>query len=56
MTLVQCEFKTGKKLSLQESNQLIGIKMPTSGFSRNVWFLIPISIRGENACFVNHMK
>jgi len=29
LTLVQCEFHTGKKLSLQESNQLIGIKMPT---------------------------
>jgi len=29
---MQCEFHTGKKLSLQESNQLIGIKMPTSGF------------------------
>jgi len=28
---------------LQESNQLIGIKMPTSVFSRNIWFLIPIS-------------
>jgi len=25
LTLVQCEFHTGKKLSLQESNQLIGI-------------------------------
>jgi len=46
LTLVQCEFHTSKNLSLQESNQLIGIKMPTSGFSRNVWFLIPIS-RGE---------
>jgi len=32
-----------KKLSLQESNQLIGIKISTSGFSRNIWFLIPIS-------------
>jgi len=36
-----------KKLSVQESNQLIGIKTPTSGFSRNVWFLIPISRRGQ---------
>jgi len=43
LTLVQCGFHTGKKLSLQESNQLIGIKMPTSVFSRNIWFLIPIS-------------
>jgi len=34
-----------KKLSLQESNQLIGIKIPTLGFSRNIWFLIPISRR-----------
>jgi len=32
LTLVQCEFHTGKKLSLQESNQLIGIKMRTSVF------------------------
>jgi len=38
---------TGKKLSLQESNQLIGIKMPTSVFSRNIWFLNPISRRGK---------
>jgi len=45
LTLVQCEFHTGKKLPFQESNQLIGIKMPTSGFSRNIWFLIPISRR-----------
>ena len=35
-----------KKRPLQESNQLIGIKLPTSGFSRNIWFVIPIS-RGE---------
>jgi len=36
---------------MQESNQLIGIKMPTSGFTRNVCFLIPISRRGANARF-----
>jgi len=36
-------FIPAKQLSLQESNQLIGIKMPTSGFSKNIWFLIPIS-------------
>jgi len=29
-----------QKLSLQESNHLIGIE-PTSGFSWNIWFLIP---------------
>jgi len=40
-------FIPAKKLSLQESNQLIGIKMPTSGFSRNIWFLIPISRGGQ---------
>jgi len=40
-----------KKLSLQESNQLIGIKMPTSGFSRNIWFLILIFRRVANARF-----
>ena len=44
--LCSVNFIPAEKLSLQESNQLIGIKMPTSGFSRNVWFLIPIS-RGE---------
>jgi len=36
LTLVQCEFHTVKKLSLQESNQLIGMKMPISVFSRNI--------------------
>jgi len=36
-----------QKLSLQESNQLIGIKMPTSAFSRNFWFLISISRGGK---------
>ena len=46
LPLEQCEFHTSKTLSLQELNQLIGIKMPTSGFSRNIWFLIPIS-RGK---------
>ena len=49
LTLVQCEFHTGKKLSLHESNKWIGIKMPASGFTRNIWFLIPISRRGSNA-------
>jgi len=44
-------FIPAKKLSLQESNQLIGIKMPTSGFSRNKCFIIPISGRGANARF-----
>jgi len=44
-------FIPAKKLSLQESNQLIGIKMLTSVFSRNIWFFIPISRRGENARF-----
>jgi len=47
LTLVQCEFHAGKKLSLQESNQLNGIKMPTSVFSRSIWFLIPVSRRGK---------
>jgi len=51
LTLVQCVFHTRKKLSLQESNNLIGIKMPTSGSSRNFWFIIPISTRGANARF-----
>jgi len=55
LTLVQCEFHTGKKLSLQESNQLIGIKIPASGFSRNIWFLNPISRRGSNARFASHL-
>jgi len=36
---------------LQESNQLIGIKMPTSGFTRNIWFLNPIAKEGANARF-----
>jgi len=30
--LCSVSFILAKKLSLQESNQLIGIKMPTSGF------------------------
>jgi len=51
LTLVQCKFHTGKNLSLQESNQLIGSKMPTSGFVRNIWFLIPISRRRANVRF-----
>jgi len=38
------------KLPLQESNQSITIKRPTSGFSRIIWFLIPIS-RAANASF-----
>jgi len=37
LTLVQCEFHTGKKLSLQESNQLIGIKMRTSVFFSEIF-------------------
>ena len=41
--LCSVSFIPSKKLSLQESNQLIGIKMPTSVLSRNIWFLIPIS-------------
>jgi len=56
LTLVQCEFHTGKKLPLQESNQLIGFKMPTSGFSRNIWFLIPISRRGKREWSSPHDK
>jgi len=47
--LCSVSFTPAKKLSLQESNQLIGIKIPTSGFSRHIWFLIPIS--RENARF-----
>jgi len=43
-------FKPAKKLSLQEPDQLIGMKKPTSGFSRNIWFLIPISV-GANDHF-----
>ena len=35
-------FIPAKKLSLQESNHLIGIEIPTSGFSRNILFLIQI--------------
>jgi len=46
--LCRVSFIPAKKLSLQESNQLIEVKIPTSGFSRNIWFLIPISRRGEN--------
>jgi len=45
--LCSVSFIPSKKLSLQESNQLIGMKMPTSGFSRNIWFLIPISMGGK---------
>jgi len=36
---------------LQESNQLIGIKMPISGFSRNICFIIPIYKRGADVRF-----
>ena len=32
LALVQCEFHTGKKLSMQELNQFIGIKLLTSYF------------------------
>jgi len=48
--LCSVSFIPAKKLSLQESNQLLG-KMPTSGFSRNNCFIIPISRRGANARF-----
>jgi len=51
--LCSVSFIQAKKLSLQESNQLIGIKIPTSGFSRNIWFLIPISRRRANARFAS---
>ena len=50
LTLRSASFIPAKKVSLLESNQLIGIKMPTSGFSSNILFLIPIS-RVENARF-----
>jgi len=46
LILCSVSFIPAKKLSLQESNQLSWIKMPTSGFSRNIWFLTPIS-RGK---------
>jgi len=49
--LCSASFIPVQKLLLQESNQLIGIKMSTSGFSRNIWFIIPISTRGANARF-----
>jgi len=52
--LCSVSFILAKKLSFQESNQLIGIKIPTSGFSRNIWFLIPISRREANARFASH--
>jgi len=45
--LCSVSFILAKKLPLKESNQLIGIKMSTSVFSRNNWFLILIS-RGKN--------
>ena len=53
LTLVQCDvsFIPVNKLPLQESNQLIWIKMPTSDFSRNIWFLNP-NFQGENARLV----
>jgi len=35
---------------LQKLNQSVGIKMPTSDFSRNICFLIPIS-RGQMPVF-----
>jgi len=47
--LCSVSFIPAKKLSLQDSNQLIGIKMPISGFSRNRCFIIPISRWGANA-------
>jgi len=49
--LCSVSFIPAKKLSLQESSQSIGIKMPTSGFSRSKCFIIPISRRGANARF-----
>jgi len=50
LTLVQCEFHIGKKLPLQESNQSIGIKMPTSVFFNK--YLVPNpKFQGENARF-----
>jgi len=50
LTLVQCDvsFIPVNKLPLQESNQLIRTKMPTSDFSINIWFLNP-NFQGENA-------
>ena len=51
--LCSVSFIQAKKLSLQESNQLIGIKIPTSGFSRNILFLIPIPRRGTIARFAS---
>ena len=51
--LCSVSFIQAKKLSLQESNQLIGTKIPTSGFSRNIWFLIPISRLRANARFAS---
>jgi len=51
--LCSVSFIQAKKLSLQESNQFIGSKIPTSVFSRNIRFLIPTSRRGANARFAS---
>ena len=51
--LCSVSFIPAKKLSLQESNQLIGNKIPTSDFSRNIRFLIPMFRRGTNARFAS---
>jgi len=40
-----------RQKNFQESNQLIRLKMPTSGFYRNIWFLIPISMWGKCSFF-----
>ena len=49
--LRRVSFIQAKKLSLQEPNQLTGIKIPTSGFTRNISFLIPISRSKCPFCF-----
>jgi len=45
--LCSVSFIPAKTLSLQESNQLIGIY--DADFSGNIWFLIPISRGGKRA-------
>ena len=42
LTLVQREFHTGKETVIARIKSINRIKLPTSGFSRNIWFLIPI--------------
>jgi len=51
--LCSVSFIQARKLSLQDSNQLIGIKIRMSGFSRNILFLISIARRGANARFAS---